>query len=106
MRATLIISLVIAVLAVVFALQNPQMMEVNLLFVETEGSTALVLLITFIMGVTVGLLSTMPGRVRDRRELKQLRKKLQQQTPPAAGSTKDAASTTRERSAQAESSSS
>lgn len=77
MRFSLVFSLLIAVLAVVFALQNPQMMEVNLLFANTQGSTALVLIITFGIGVLVGLLSTLPGRIRDRRKIKSLEKSLQ-----------------------------
>jgi putative membrane protein len=76
MRFTLVLSLLIAILAVVFALQNPQMMEVNLLFIETQGSTALVLIVTLGIGVLVGLLSTLPGRIRDRRTIKSLEKKL------------------------------
>ena len=77
MRLSLVFSLIIAVLAVVFALQNPQSMEVNLLFVDTQGSTALVLIVTFGLGVLVGLLSTLPGRIRDRRKIKSLEKSLQ-----------------------------
>jgi putative membrane protein len=74
MRLTLIFSLLVAIVAVVFALQNPQMMEVNLLFLETQGSAALVLLVTFAIGVVVGLLSTLPGRFRDKRKIKKLKK--------------------------------
>ena len=74
MRLTLIFSLLVAIVAVVFALQNPQMMEVNLLFLETQGSAALVLLITFVIGVVVGLLSTLPARIRDKRAIKKLKK--------------------------------
>jgi putative membrane protein len=75
MRFGLIFSLILAILAVIFALQNPQPMDVNLLFFETEGSTALVLILTFGFGVLVGLLSSLPGRLRARRKLKALKKK-------------------------------
>lgn len=75
MRFGLLFSLVLAVLAVIFALQNPQPMDVNLLFFETEGSTALVLILTFGFGVLVGLISSLPGRLRARRKLKELEKK-------------------------------
>ena len=75
MRIALILSLVLAVLTVVFALQNDDPMTVDFLFAQTQGSTALVLIVTFALGVIVGLLSTLPGRVRDRRELKKLKKK-------------------------------
>jgi putative membrane protein len=74
MRFGLIFSLVLAIVAVVFALQNPQPMDVNLLFFRTEGSTALVLILTFGVGVLVGLLSSLPGRLRARRQLRALRK--------------------------------
>jgi putative membrane protein len=75
MRFGLIFSLVLAIVAVIFALQNPQPMDVNLLFVQTEGSTALVLILSFGFGVLVGLLSSLPGRLRARRQLKELQKK-------------------------------
>lgn len=98
MRFALVLSLLIAILAVVFALQNPQMMEVNLLFVETQGSTALVLIVTLGIGILVGLLSTLPGRIRDRRTIKSLEKKLKSvqeasmPSPPSSSSSGSSAS--------------
>jgi len=100
MRYTLVLSLLIAILAVLFALQNPQMMEVNLLFLETQGSTALVLIVTFGIGVLVGLLSTLPGRIRDRRTVKSLEKKLKNvqeasmSSPPSSSSPSSSSKTT------------
>jgi putative membrane protein len=87
MRFSLLFSLVLAVLAVIFALQNPQPMDVNLLFFQTEGSTALVLILTFGFGVLVGLISSLPGRLRDRRKLKELQKK--QSSRSTGGSSTD-----------------
>jgi len=84
MRFGLVLSLLLAILAVLFAVQNPQPMEVQLLFFSTEGSTALVLILTFGLGVTAGLLSSLPGRIRARRELKALRKKQQSEDPDAS----------------------
>lgn len=81
MRFGLIFSLILAIIAVLFALQNPQPMEVNLLFFETEGSTALVLILTFGLGVVVGLLSMLPNQLRTRRKLK----KLQKERDPGSG---------------------
>jgi putative membrane protein len=88
MRFGLIFSLVLAIVAVIFALQNPQPMDVNLLFFQTEGSTALVLILTFGFGVLVGLLSSLPGRLRARRQLKELRKKQDSgsSSPPSSPS--------------------
>lgn len=74
MRIALVFSLLLAVLTVVFALQNDEPMVVDFLFFNTEGSTALVLIVTFALGVVVGLLSTLPGRIRDKRQLKKLKK--------------------------------
>jgi putative membrane protein len=82
MRTGLVLSLLLAIIAVVFALLNPQPMEVDLLFFSTEGSTALVLILTFGLGVTVGLLSSLPGRLRARRQLKALQK--QQKASPSS----------------------
>mgnify|MGYP000742332514 CR=1 FL=1 len=75
MRFGLVFSLLLAILAVVFALQNPQTMDVNLLFFQTQGSTALILILTFGFGVLVGLLSTLPKQLRTRKKLKELEKK-------------------------------
>jgi len=80
MRFGLLFSLVLAILAVIFALQNPQPMDVNLLFFRTEGSTALVLILTFSFGIIVGLLSSLPGRLRARRRLQELQKQVASQS--------------------------
>ena len=84
MRFSLIFSLILAIFAVVFALLNPQPMDVNLLFFRTSGSTALVLILTFGLGVLVGLLSTLPKQLRTRRKLKELQQT--QESGSASGS--------------------
>jgi putative membrane protein len=87
MRTGLILSLLLAILAVIFALQNPQAMDVNLLFFETQGSTALILILTFGLGVIVGLLSTLPKQLRTRRKLKELQKKQDPESKPSSSFT-------------------
>jgi putative membrane protein len=87
MRLGLIFSLLLAVVAVIFALQNPQSMDVNLLFFQTQGSTALILILTFCVGVIVGLLSMLPKQFRIRRRLKELQQKQ------SSGSTSDSSVT-------------
>jgi putative membrane protein len=89
MRFGLLASLLLAIVAVIFALQNPQSMDVNLLFFQTEGSTALVLILTFGFGVVVGLLSSLPGRIRARRELKALKKQKSSDQASASTSASD-----------------
>lgn len=73
-RLAMVGALVLLFVAILFALQNTQPIRVNLLFVSTEGSAALVLVCTFIIGVLVGTLALVPARLRDRRRIKQLEK--------------------------------
>ncbi len=86
MRFTLIVSLLLAVLAVLFALQNPDLMRVNFGPFEVEGSTALVLILTFALGALVGILAMVPGKVKSRKQVKSLHRHLSHQerraTPP------------------------
>lgn len=76
MRFTLVISLILAILAVVFALQNPGVTNVQIFGFGYEGSKALVLLITFAIGVFVGVLATVPAYFRNRRKVRSLRKTI------------------------------
>ena len=72
MRFALILSLLLAILAVVFALQNPALMDVNIGPWELQGSTALVLLITLSIGVLVGVLATTPTILKRRKRIRHL----------------------------------
>lgn len=72
MRFALILSLVLAVLAVVFALQNPAYMDVNIGPWNITESTALVLMLTFSLGVVVGVLATIPTLYRRRKRIREL----------------------------------
>ena len=55
-----IVILVIAILAVIFAIQNVNVVAVNFLMWKLEGSLALILLLTFVSGFIVGLLVLLP----------------------------------------------
>ncbi len=87
MRLGLLFSLILAIFAVVFALQNPQTMAVNPLFFQPQGSTALILTLTFGFGVLVGLLSTLPKQLRTRRKLKELQKEQERSTSSSSAKT-------------------
>ena len=76
MRFTLVISLLLAILAVVFALQNPGVTDVNVLGLSYQGSKALILIITFAVGVLVGVLATLPAYFRNRSKVRSLRKTI------------------------------
>lgn len=49
--------IIIAILFAVFILQNAQVVEVRFLFWGTEASRAIVLLVTFFLGLVAGWLS-------------------------------------------------
>ncbi len=64
MQIFIIIALLIAVVAVVFALQNTAAVTVTFLFWSIHGSLALVLLLTLLTGVLISVLVSLPGLVR------------------------------------------
>lgn len=87
MRFTLVLSLLLAVLAVIFALQNPAAVDIRFGPFDVTGSTALVLIVTFVLGVVVGTLAMLPSRFKHRKEVKTLRKQTTASPavpPPAA----------------------
>lgn len=74
MRFSLVIALIVAIIAVVFALQNPDPVDVALGPFEMRGSAALVILITFVLGVAVGVLATLPSIYRRQKTIKHLKR--------------------------------
>lgn len=72
MRIALVLSLLMAILAVVFALQNPAYMDVNIGPYDITGSTALILMVTFCVGVIVGILATVPAIIKRKNRIRHL----------------------------------
>lgn len=72
----LILALLIAVIAVIFALQNTMTVSVAFFVWQFEQSLALVLLLTVLLGVLIGLLTILPTVVRSKWQLSSKRKKL------------------------------
>lgn len=66
MQLFLIAALVIAILTVVFALQNPIPVLVTFMFWKFEGSLALVLMLTFALGALVSLMVSIPAMLKRR----------------------------------------
>lgn len=60
----LLVALLIVIIAVVFALQNAVPVTISFLVWQLEGSLALVLLASFMLGVLAALLVTLPGMIR------------------------------------------
>lgn len=64
MRLFLLFALVIAFLAIVFALQNNTLISINLFSRQYRYSLAIVLLVTLAIGVLIGLLFSLPPLIR------------------------------------------
>jgi uncharacterized integral membrane protein len=77
MVSILILALAIALLAVVFAIQNNIVVKVSFLFWETEGSLALILLITFILGVLVGIFVLIPRLIKAKKLISAQKKEIE-----------------------------
>ncbi len=84
MRFALVLSLVLSILVAVFALLNTAEITVNFGFIEASGPIALVVILSFVLGVAVGALAMVPGRMKRRKELKALKKRLNQMANPDA----------------------
>jgi len=73
----LIIAITIAILAIVFALQNNILVTVRLIFWELPfANLALVLVLTLIMGLIAGLLFLAPGIYRRNQTIGSQRKRI------------------------------
>ena len=76
MPLLLIFSLVIALLAILFAIQNTSVTPIRFLFWETEGSLALVLFIALVAGALISYLATAPGQIKQRMTISSQRKRI------------------------------
>ena len=73
---SLILALVIAIVAVLFALENPTMVTISFFGYAVEGSVALFILISMGIGLLLGLLFMLPGRIRSSLSNARNRKKI------------------------------
>jgi uncharacterized integral membrane protein len=60
----LILALVMAIVMVFFALENPTMVTVSFFGYAVQGSLALFIMVAMGIGVLIGLLVMIPGRIR------------------------------------------
>jgi len=74
----IIAALIIAILAVIFAIQNADIILVTFLMWKFQGSLALVLLLTFVLGFIAGLLIILPKLVKRSFAVSSQRKKLEE----------------------------
>ena len=76
MRILLAIALLLALLVTIFAVQNNELTTISFLFWSIEGSRALVLMITLVLGIVIGVLLMAPGSVRSRIQLGGLQRRV------------------------------
>jgi len=78
MQLWLIMSIVIAMIVVVFALQNAVPITVSFLTWKFESSLALLLLITIALGVLMSALVSMPSKIKKMKLISNQKKKIQE----------------------------
>lgn len=79
MQFILILALGVAIVAVVFAVSNTGQTTVSFLGIEIyEGSLALVLLLSMLLGVLISILASSPSWVRNRMAIRNLNKQIVQ----------------------------
>jgi putative membrane protein len=76
MRSSVVVALLIAIVALVFALQNAIPVTVTLLAWKVESSLALLLLITLTLGVLLGISISMPAILRRSRAISRQKAKI------------------------------
>jgi putative membrane protein len=85
MRIALVFSLLIALIAVIFAFENPDPVNVEFLTLRSqEVPLAMVIILSLLTGVLVGALFSVPSRLRSRSRIKKLEKQIADAggTPP------------------------
>jgi uncharacterized integral membrane protein len=82
MQIFLFIALIIAVLAVFFALQNSDPVTIKFAVWELNSSLAFVLLLALLAGALISFLFSLPSNLRARWTIRQQRKKLNENDQP------------------------
>jgi putative membrane protein len=72
----LIVALLIAVVAVIFALQNTLLITISFFAWKVTGSLSLILLVTLAIGVVIGLLVLAPSAIKNTIQVSGHRKRI------------------------------
>jgi len=78
MRIFFAIALILALLVTVFAVQNNQAITISFLLWSIQGSLALVLMTTLVLGIVIGLLLMAPGSIRNRLQASSLQRTVRE----------------------------
>ncbi len=80
MQRTLIFALLLIMAVVVFALQNSDPVQINLLFWNVESSIALLVTSVLFIGALLGVLFSFPSIIRKKEQIAELKEKLGDQS--------------------------
>lgn len=75
--AYLVISLIILLLGIIFVLQNAEETHISFLFWEFKASRAIVLFVTFFMGILIGVFTSIANLIRKDRVIKKQVKEIE-----------------------------
>ena len=78
MQVFLVIALLIALIAVVFAVQNTALVTISFLLWKFNNSLAVVLLLAIFAGVLISIFASLPGWIRGRMAQSTLKKKIRE----------------------------
>ncbi|MEA3494839.1 MAG: LapA family protein [Bacteroidota bacterium] len=78
MKKTLyiIITLLLLIIVIIFTLQNSKSIDVSLIFFTAHSSLALVLFLTFMVGILVGSFSLLPTILHHKKQFKRIKKEI------------------------------
>jgi len=78
MQFFIVLALVIAIVIVLFAVQNSAIVTVSLLSFHYDGSLALILIVVFSLGFFVGILISVPSLVRKSSDVREQKRRVKQ----------------------------
>lgn len=78
MQIFLVLSLLIAIALVLFAVQNSAVVTVSFLSLHYDGSLALILVVVFALGLLSGALISMPSLFRKSSALREQKRRIKQ----------------------------
>jgi len=78
MRFLIVLALLIALVIVLFALQNSAIVTVSFLSFHYNGSLALILVVVFTLGFLAGILISIPSLLRKSSALREQKKRVKQ----------------------------
>lgn len=87
MRGFLVGAILIAFVMVFFSVQNAQTVRVSFLSWHQESPLAVILLASFAAGAVTALCASLPSQIRNRREIRTLKRQISLSSPPTTPET-------------------